>query len=755
MRIQGWIRGPVGLWFIGCKMNKTGQNDSKFFSNILDIIFKFTVILLRFLHFSLRQTKRQQALILITASLLGCYHKPHNDPYHTEDATANIYYGAYSSAPKTLDPAKAYTTDEAQFVSLVYETPLQYQYLTRPWALEPLLATRMPEVVYKDAQGNVTSDPRLAKCSEYTIHIQPGVYYQPHPAFARSQQGGYLYWPLSADAAQAYQQISDFKYTATREVTAEDFVYEIKRLASPAVQSPIYGLMSEHIQGLSTLREEIEQSRSVDLRAYPFAGATVIDKYTYRIDLKDPYPQFIYWLAMSFFAPYPWEADQFYQNPGFADRNLSIDWVPIGTGPYEFVRNNPNQSLQLIRNTNFHGEKVPAGLAARPGKHIPYIDRIEFYLEKEAIPTWNKFLQGYYDQSGIASDTFDQAISYNAQRQPIVSPKLQKKGITLQISTSPTIFYLGFNQLDPVVGGSSAAAQKLRQALSIAVDMNEYIKLFLNGRGEVAQSPLPPGIFGARTGQAGIDPVIFQWQNNQIKRRPLSDAQKLLSEAGYPNGIDVKTGRPLALTLSIMSESNIDEGTLYAWFRQQFAKLNIELNIDSTTYSRFQDKLQNGSTQLFFSGWIADYPDPENFLFLLYGPNAKVEHNGENVANYNNAQFDAWYQAMARMPNGPERQALIDKMVQQVQEDAPWIWGFYPVSYQLSHAWVLDSYANPLMSNTLKYMRILPEIRYQARVAWNPISKWPIILIVLGLFIFIVVAVFAYRKINQRRVSIL
>ncbi len=700
-------------------------------------------------------------VISIFLLLLGCHHEPRNNPYRTRDATANIYYGAYSSAPKTLDPAKAYTTDEAQFVSLVYEPPLQYQYLTRPWTLEPLLASQMPQVIYRDATGKIVADPQLASSSEYIVHIKPGIYYQPHPAFVRTPEGLHLYWPLTAAAAKSYTTANDFKQSASREVTADDFVYEIKRLASPAVQSPIYGLMSTHIQGLATLRADLERARAqnpnalVDLRPYSFAGASVIDKYTYRIQLNDPYPQFMYWLAMPFFAPYPWEADQFYHNPGFEDHNITVDWVPIGTGPYQFTQNNPNQSLQLIKNKNFHGEPLPLGLQPQVGKTIPYIDRIEFYLEKESIPRWNKFLQGYYDQSGIASDTFDEAITYTAQKQPRINPKLAAKHISLQVSTTPSIFYLGFNQLDPVVGGSSPAARQLRQALSIAVDMDEYIHLFLNGRGQVAQGPLPPGIFGARTGEAGMDPIMYQWQQGRMKRRPLSDAKKLLSAAGYPDGMDAKTKRPLVLTLSIMSTSTIDEGTLYAWFRQQFAKLNIELNIESTTYSRFQDKLKNGSTQLFFAGWTADYPDPENFLFLLYGPNSKVQYNGENATNYHNPQFDSLYEQMTRLPNGAARQAIIDKMIAEVQQDAPWIWGFYPVSFQLSQQWVHNSYANPLINNQLKYIAISPQTRYQARLRWNQVAVWPIVCLVLSFMLFIGLGIMTYRRLNKRKPLVL
>ncbi len=705
----------------------------------------------------LSKLREQFIWLILIFFLSACHHQPHNNPYPSRDDKANVYYGAFSTPPKTLDPAKSYTVNEAQFISLIYETPLEYHYLKRPWALKPLLAEGLPQIRYLDAQGLPTLDRLKAKSSEYIIHIRPGIYYQPHPALARDTQGQLVYAHLSPAQAQHYHQISDFTQTGTRELTADDFVYEIKRLASPQVQSPIYGLMSGHIMDLAHLRARLEMQMQknpktpLDLRDYSFSGAEVLDRYTYRIRLSDPYPQFMYWLAMSFFAPYPWEADRFYSQPGFAHQNISIDWVPIGTGPYQLSQNNPNALLQLIKNPNFHREKLPQGLAHYAGEELPKIQGLEFYSEKESIPRWNKFLQGYYDQSGIGSDSFDAAIAYNAQGLPELKPKLRDQGIKLQISTEPSIFYLGFNWQDPIVGGADPKAQKLRQALSIAIDMQEYIQIFLNGRGQLAQGPLPPGIWGAKTGSDAFNPFIFKKEQGQVKRRSLAEAQKLLTEAGYPNGIDVKTGKPLKLTLSIASDSRIDEGTLYTWFIQQFAKLNIELNIESTTYNRFQDKLNSGATQIFFSGWLADYPDPENFLFLLYGPNGKVKYGGENISNYQNADFDREYLAMSRLRKGPERQAEIDRMVAEVQEDAPWIWGFYPVSFQLSQPWVFNNHANPLVNNALKYMALDPEQRFKSRLARNKLAVWPLWLMGLTLGLIMVCLWYLHRQQKNKK----
>jgi oligopeptide transport system substrate-binding protein len=108
------------------------------------------------------------------------------------------------------------------------------------------------------------------------------------------------------------------------------------------------------------------------------------------------------------------------------------------------------------------------------------------------------------------------------------------KGIGLLTSVETSISYMGFNMRDPVVGGDLGARPLLRQAIAIAVDYEEYIAIFANGRGVPAQGPLPPGIFGYREGEAGINPVVYRWQQGQAVRRTLEEARALLAQAGYP-----------------------------------------------------------------------------------------------------------------------------------------------------------------------------------------------------------------------------
>lgn len=676
--------------------------------------------------------------------LAACGEPPWNDPYPAAERGQNIRYAAFSERPKHLDPARSYSSNEVEFIGQIYEPPLQYHYLRRPYQLIPLTAVAVPQPRYYDANGRLLPADAPAAAIAYSIYeirIRPGIRYQPHPAFAKDQTGRALYDPIPPAVLARVEKPGDFPVTGTRELTAEDYVYQIKRLADPRLNSPIYGLMGEYIVGLREFAAELERRLKqapagawLDLRTIPLAGAEVVDRYTYRIRIRGKYPQFTYWLAMPFFAPVPWEADRFYSQPGMKEKNLVLDWFPVGTGPYMLTVNDPNRQMVLERNPHFHGETYPtegepgdreAGLLRDAGKPLPFIDKAVFSLEKEDIPYWNKFLQGYYDSSGISSDTFDQAIRIGATGDAALTDELRRKDIRLVTTVMTTIGYIGFNMQDPVVGGLTERARKLRQAISIAVDTEERISIFNNGRGIPAMGPIPPGIFGYREGQAGINPYVYDWVNGRPQRKSVAEARRLLAEAGYPNGRDVRTGRPLVLYFDTAAVG-ADAKSRLEWLVKQFRKLDIELVIRATDYNRFQDKMLKGTAQIFEWGWNADYPDPENFLFLLYGPNRKVGMNGENAANYENPEFDRLFEQMKNMDNGPERQAIIDRMLEIVRRDAPWVWGFYPKAFGLYHGWLTNAKPNLMANNGLKYLRIDPALRERRRREWNPPVLWPV-----------------------------
>jgi ABC-type oligopeptide transport system substrate-binding subunit len=376
---------------------------------------------------------------------------------------------------------------------------------------------------------------------------------------------------------------------------------------------------------------------------------------------------------------------------------------------------------------------------------MPFVDRAVYSREREAIPYWNKFLQGYYDSAGISSETFDQAVRVPVEGGAEPSPEMRSRGIRLSTSVAATIFYFGFNMKDPIVGGSSERARKLRHAVAIAVDVEEYLSIFGNGRGVVAHSPLPPGIFGRREGAAGTNPVTHLWRDGRAQRRPIEEAKKLLAQAGYPEGRDAGTGQPLVLYFDTTARGPGDRARL-DWWRKQFAKLSIQLEVRDTDWNRFQEKIRKGTQQFYGLGWSADYPDPENFMFLLHGAQARATEHGANSSNYENPAFDDLFERMKAMPDSPERQRLIDRMVEIVQQDAPWVFGFHPMDYVLSHAWVANDQPNAMAGNTLKYLRVDAGRRAALRREWNRPVLWPIVLAAVLLVATAVPAILGYRR---------
>ena len=742
---------------------------------------------------------------LLAALLSACTDGLWNNPYPAADEGKSILYSAFTGRPKHLDPAQAYSENEYEFLAQIYAPPLQYHYLKRPYELVPLAAAQMPAVRYLDRGRRPLPDGAPAEkiaFSVYEIRIKPGMRYQPHPAFVPE------YARLSPNDLRGIHALSDFPLSDTRTVTAADYAYQIKRLAHPQLHTPILGVMSEYIVGLKDFAAVLQQAVQknpdafLDLNEYPLPGVQVVDEHTYRIEIHGKYTQFGYWLAMPFFAPMPHEAERFYAQNGMRERNLTLDWWPVGSGPYYLSENNPNQRMALTRNPYYDSETYPSegetgdeksGLLADAGKPLPLIDKVVFSLEKETIPYWNKFLQGYYDASGISSDSFDQAVQVAVGGEAAVTSEMKAQGISLSTAVSTSTMYTGFNWLDPVVGEVCASpvdapppqpspdgitsdlagvvsqpsrmasssirgdkrsdshcnsdrARNLRQAIAIAVDFEEFISIFANGRGIAAQSPIPPGIFGYRDGEAGINRTVYDWVDGAPKRKPIEEAQKLLAEAGYPNGVDAQTGQPLVINLDTTA-SGVGSKARLDWLRKQFDKLNVQLVVRSTDYNRFQDKVRKGDTQMFYFGWNADYPDPENFLFLLHGAQAKVGKSGENAANYANPEYDKLFEQMKNMENSAQRQAIIDQMLEILRHDSPWLWGFHPKDYVLQHSWLHNVKPNVMANNKLKYCRVDAGRRDQLRRAWNQPARWPLGSVVAMLLL---LGVFVWRALRRR-----
>ena len=693
---------------------------------------------------------------------------PINSPYAAGAEQKNVLYTAFTQrSPKYLDPARSYSTDETPYTYNIYEPLYGYHYLKRPYELIPRTATHIAEPVFLDWQGNILDAETPAKEiveSVYDIQLRPGVLYQPHPAFARKQDGRFEYWPLEGAAFEGKFSIPDFQHTGTRALTAYDYVYALRRLASPRVASPIFSTLAQHIVGMqaygkrlreidTALRQDVPLGTRdlpwLDLRSIGFSGIEALDEHTLRIRVKGLYPQFKYWLAMTFVAPIPWEADRFYSQPGMAQRNLSLNHWPVGTGPYMLTESLQNRRHVLSRNPNFRGEPYPcegepgdraAGLLADCGTMTPFIDRIVFNIEKESIPLQGKFMQGYYDIPQVDRGDTGVAMLVAASDSTEKAALYSKHGIQLPTTVEAQMQYFGFNWRDPVVGQGDTPEQqirnrKLRQALSIAFNWEEFVAIFQNDQAQVAYGPIPPGILGYERGEAGINRVVYDVKDGKPQRKSLDEARRLLAEAGYPNGRHEKTGEPLVLHFDSASGAGGSSPTL-DWMRRQFANIGVQLDVRSTDYNRFQEKMARGVAQMYMWGWVADYPDAENFLFLLYGPNVKAGKGGENASNYTNTEYDALFERMRDLPDGDEKAKVIAEMTKILQVDAPWMFGAFPKSGGAFQQWVGNAKPTQMVRNTLQYMKIDPDLRAKKIAEWNPPVWWP-----LGVLIALLVAV--------------
>ena len=703
------------------------------------------------------------ALFLLASLLSGCTDEPWNDPNPASPAGQLTYQSVMSPAPpKHLDPATSYATDESLFIMQIYEPPMGYHFLKRPYELEPLGAESFPAVEYLDAAGEpITGDAEGIAFTRYTLTVREDAHYQPHPSFAVDSSGKPLYLFESAAAGKQFGQIPDFPESGARRVRAEDYVYAIKRLADPFNASPMLGFMAQYIVGFSDFGTQLDglpRDGWVDLRAYDMRGLEVIDERTYQITIEGQYPQFIFWQAMHFFSPVPYEADRFYHNPGFKERNLTLDWWPVGSGAFMMIKNDPNSEIVLVRNPNFREDYYPAegsegdaeqGWLDDAGKRLPLIDRAVFRLEKTVLPLWTKFLQGYYDRSGEVhgntNGVFDQAFVVGPNGVEL-SEELKGHNIGVAPDVKPGLYYYGFNMRDPVLGGYTEERRKLRRALQIAFNTEEFINIFYKGNGIPSHSPIPPGIPGFEDGEAGINPYVYDWVNGEAQRKPIEQARQLMVEAGYPNGRDARTGEPLKIFIDVQSQAM--SNTHMNWMDRAFSRIGVQVEFRPADWNRTREKLLTGNTQIFSHGWLADYPDPENFLFLLYGPESPLICNcdGANNASYENPEYDQLFREIRVLPAGPERLAKIHRMVDMFQEDAAWLYAYNPKEIYLNNAWVYNTKRHGISKATLKYLKIDPELREQKQKDWNKPVTWPLYLAVLLFIALLLPGVIAYRR---------
>lgn len=552
-----------------------------------------------------------------------------------------VLYGQ-TSRIQGFDPARAGDVSSSLVIARMYEGLLQYSYLDRPYRVEPLLATAMPEV----SKDGLT----------YTFHIREGIYFQDDPCFP-DEKG--------------------------RELTADDFVYSIKRVADLKNASSGYWAFNGRIVGLDDFRKVSGGDEPTD---YDVAveGVRALDRNTLQLQLTGPYPQLLWVLAMHYTFAVPREAVEFYGD----------DFVnhPVGTGPYILKNWKRNYRIEFERNPKWVAtgrvelypskgseEARAAGLLDDAGKKMPFIDRIVQYVVDDAATQWMMFLSGHFSFSGISRDNWDAVITPG---RGLVN-ELNEQNVKLISSPTMDLFYLGFNMDDPVVGKN----KKLRQALSCAYDPNLLVQYY-NGRITPVYGPLPKPLAGFKP-----EPTAYSYN--------LEKAKKLLAEAGYPNGIDPETNRRLELTLEL-GGATPDVRQRVDLLIDMFDKVNVVLTASYNNWPTFLEKMDRRQAQIFQLGWVADYPDPENFLQLFYSENMSP---GPNHSNYANSEFDKLYDQMRVLLPGSEKDRLCAQMADLVIEDCPWIFQYQPMGFSLVHGWLKNFSAHSFPYGMEKYRR--------------------------------------------------
>lgn len=553
----------------------------------------------------------------------------------------------------SLDPALASDTTSQYMVGAFYDTPLQYSYTERPYKLEPSMLESLPEPL----------DGMMAfKCV-----LREGLLFQDASCFKG----------LPPEA---------------RRVTASDMAFSILRLADARIKSGGFWLVRGRIKGVDAFREASAKLPPGDLSIYDkgVEGIEVLDGHTFIIRLNAPDPRFPYALAMPYFSAVSRRAAEFY-GASFGDN-------PAGSGPFILEKWVKDYSITFVRNPDYRPETFPGASAQSDRmRRLPLLDRVVCYLVKQPLASWLMFLQGELDFCALDGDNFDAVVDADMN----LVPALAKRGVELLRAPQLETNYIGFNMADPVLGGNL----KLRQALSLAFD-RKMRESQSNGRLQPAYGPVPPG----SPGQLSKEDAPFGAMD-------LERAKALLAEAGYPGGIDPKTGKPLEL--------NFDQAGSETFFRQtaemlatDFRRIGVEVKPQFNNRPRFIQKLSQGQAQLFRFSWTGDYPDPENFLQLFYGPNAGTC----NRVNYRDPAFDALYKGMLPLPDSPERDAKCREMSLLLARSCPWIFESHPVSFMLVHRWTGNYIPHDFGFNRWKYLSVDPVLRDTARKAFAPIS---------------------------------
>lgn len=563
---------------------------------------------------------------------------------------SKVYRIAFPTAETGFDPARVSDLYSNTVNEAIFERLLTYDYLARPAKLVPLAAEAMPQV---------TDNGRT-----YTFRIRKGIHYTPDPAFKGRK----------------------------RELVAGDFAYVIKRHADPRNRSPWAFMVEGRIAGLDDAIAQARKSGRFDYDA-KIPGLETPDPYTLVIRLVAPDYLFNYTVAH---VPYGAMAREVVE--AYGD---DIGAHPVGTGPYVLKEWKRASRIVLEANPDFRGftwDFAPAEPAwddvlvqTMRGKKMPQIGRVEISIIEEDQSRWLAFGGKELDVLALPGTFRPQAVGADGK----LLPRWTGEGVALFKAIDPELTYTIFNFRDPVIGGFAPEKLALRRAIIMAYDVREEIEVVRKGQAVQAHMPIPAGVVGHDPSYRTISPYDPALAN------------RLLDRFGYRKGPDgwrrMPDGRPLVIRQATQT-SQIDRTFNELW-RKAMDSIAVRIEFDS---GKFGDNLKAAKAcQLMMWGaaWIADYPDGDNFMQLLYGPNTGQSNNG----CYESKSFDALYEkARAMPPDAPGRNLLFLEMTRQMQVDGAWAMHVSRERNQMIRPWVLGYKKHPILHAEWLYMDLEP-----------------------------------------------
>jgi peptide/nickel transport system substrate-binding protein len=563
---------------------------------------------------------------------------------------------AYQSAESKLDPQAESDEGSGGISDNIFDSLLAYDYLARPAKLMPRAAEALPEV---SADGKV-----------YTLRVKRGIYFTDDPAFKGKR----------------------------RELTAQDYVYSLQRLYDPKLRSQWLFLVEGKIKGADAVAADARKANRYDYDR-PIEGLRAIDRYTLRIELVDTDFAFGYVLAMPASGAVAREVAELYGDDFHSH--------PVGSGPFrlkEWIRGsrivleaNPEYREEYFESDGADDARSREIAASLRGKRLPIVGRVEVYIIDEAQPRWLAFLGGEHEYLRPVPEDFANVALPGGE----LAPNLKKMGIRATPDEAAWMTYTTFN-MEPVVdgkpnavGGYSAERVALRRAIALGFRIDEQMSLLDKNQATRAYTPLPPAV-------AGHDPkyVSPTLEYNPAKAKALLDMFGFVDRDGdgYRENPD---GSQLSFDhASIPTQRERQRNVLW---KRSMDDIGIRVTFDKVEkLPELRKQARFGKVQCFSYGWIADYPDGENFLQLLW----KGSIGQANYAMFDLAEYNQLYERARKMPDGPERNALYARMVNLINVYVPWMVEAYKAYTVVMQPWLLNYKKHPFAIEPWKYLDI-------------------------------------------------